>query len=828
MEKPLRQGFSTGGPHPELFTGFAFLRLFVIKQLFSHLPASLRPTRRKFANMIAAAAILAAVFTGFRLYPHPLLWEGVALSTAVYDDSGNLLRLTLAKDDRYRLWLPLEEMPPNLLEAAQIYEDNWFYFHPGFNPLSLLRGGWRTYFSNEPRQGGSTITMQLARLRWNLNTRSVGGKLVQIARAVQLELCYSKDEILEAYLNLAPYGRNIEGVATASLIYFAKQPKYLTLPESLTLAVLPQSPNRRMASTYGPSSGQASLGSSLIQARQRLYEKWIAKHPEDSRLQPLFKMPLKLSTPEDLPFRAPHMVEQVLKQYRFRAKNTPIIETTLNLPLQNLLERRISKYLETKKGKGLKNAAALLVDWRTMEVKALVGSADFFDKEISGQINGTSAKRSPGSTLKPFIYALAIDQGILHPRTMLKDVPTAFSSYSPENFDSRFLGPVSATDALVKSRNIPAVYVASRLKNPNFYDFLQAAGVSRMAGEGHYGLALVLGGGEVSMQEEARLYAMLPNQGMLKPLRFELNSGHAEGIRLLSAEACYITMEMLAKNPRPGSFPAAQAETLPAYWKTGTSWGFRDAWSVGIVGPYVLVVWLGNFDNSGNQELIGANTAAPLFFALTDSLKAEYPDLKEPERKKPENVVEVEVCLSSGDLPTVWCPRTAKTLFIPGKSPIKMDTVHRPVYFSRVTGEPACPPYNQDEVEARVYEFWPSDLLQAFSRAGLPRVLPPRNTLCTNDDQAILGERPEITSPLKGKAYTLQPRRSGGQAIALTATAAAGTTALYWFVNDIFIGRNSVNSAFYWEPSHEGVFNVRVVDDTGRSASRSVKVEYAN
>lgn len=806
----------------------SFKIIFVIKHFFSSISALLRPTSRKLINLAVAAAICAALLAGLRLYPHPPLWDGVPLSTAVYDDSGNLLRLTLAKDDRYRLWLPLELMSPELVEAVQVYEDNWFYYHPGFNPLSLARGGWRTYVSNEPRQGGSTITMQLARLRWGLNTRSIGGKLIQIGRAIQLELCYSKNEILEAYLNLAPYGRNIEGAGTASLIYFSKQPKDLTLPESLTLAVLPQSPNRRVSSTYGASDGQASLGSSLLQARQRLYDKWVAEHPETLEQQALFRMPLKLATPEDLPFRAPHLVEQILRQYRFQTANTPIIETTLNLPMQTLFERRIDNYLETKHSKNIKNAAVLLLDWRSMEVKALVGSGNFFNREISGQINGTNIKRSPGSTLKPFIYSLAIDQGVLHPQTMLKDVPTSFSSYSPENFDSRFLGPVSATEALVRSRNIPAVYVASQLKQPNFYQFLQASGVSKMASEGHYGLALVLGGGEVSMQEVARLYAILPNQGVLKPLNFEPETEPNEGLHLLSPEASYITMEMLAQNPRPGDSLYAQPSSLPVYWKTGTSWGFRDSWSAGIVGPYVLVVWIGNFDNSGNHAFVGAETAAPLFFALVDSLKAEFPDLKEPERVKPENISEIEVCLASGSLPTTWCPRLGKTMFIPGKSPIKMDTVHRPVYFDVVTGEVACPPYDHNEIEVKVYEFWSSDLLKTFNRAGLPRVRPPQNPACRDEGQVILGEKPSITSPLRGKTYSLQTRRDEQQSIALTATADAEVKSLYWFVDDAFVGQSTITSSLYWEPPTDGVFNVRVVDDRGRSSSRYVKIEYAN
>lgn len=788
----------------------------------------LKPTRRRVINLVVTCLLVFAVLVAVRLYPHPPLWQNVPLSTAVYDDSGHLLRLTLAKDDRYRLWLPLEDFSPELLEAVQTHEDNWFYYHPGFNPLSLLRGGWRTYVSAEPRQGGSTLTMQLARLRWKLNTRDLPGKAVQIMRAIQLELCYSKDEILEAYLNLAPFGRNIEGAGTASLIYFSKQPKDLTLPESLTLAVLPQAPNKRITSSLANPSKPDEMSISLFNARNRLYVKWLEAHPNHADQATLFNLPLNIATPEHLPFKAPHFVEQVLRKYKFNVENTPIINTTLNLPMQILIERRLDMFLKTGESKGISNAAVLLLDTRDMEIKALVGSGSYYNHEISGQINGTAIKRSPGSTLKPFIYALAIDQGLIHPRTVLKDVPTSFSSYSPENFDSRFLGPVTATEALVRSRNIPAVYVANQLSKPSFYQFLRSAGVNNMASEGHYGLALVLGGGEVTMQEVARLYAILANDGMLKPLRFEQNTAQPEGIRLLSKESSFITMDMLAQNPRPDDALLAQPTTLPIYWKTGTSWGFRDAWSAGIFGHYVLVVWVGNFDNSGNQAFVGNSCAAPLFFGIIDALKAEYPELKEETRPIPENITRLDVCLASGNLPTVWCPRLGQTWFIPGKSPITVDTVHRPIYFYKGTEDPACPPYDLATTEPRVYEFWSSDLLQTFAKAGLPKIAPPKQPLCTEHSPLSIGQKPSITSPLKGKTYTLQARRTAPQHIALSATTDADVENIYWFVNDAFLTKTNAGQIFYWEPESPGTYTLRVVDDHARSALRNINVDFVN
>jgi penicillin-binding protein 1C len=272
-------------------------------------------------------------------------------------------------------------------------------------------------------------------------------------------------------------------------------------------------------------------------------------------------------------------------------------------------------------------------------VRAHVGSAGYFDQTRAGHVDQARAVRSPGSTLKPFIYALALDQGVLHPATVLRDVPTAFGPYTPENFDGRFLGPVTAQEALVRSRNIPAVTVAAQLTQPSFYEFLKRAGVSHMASENHYGLALVLGGGETSMEELARMYAMLGNDGRLRSLRWRRDDAEELGAELLSPEASFITRDMLRQHPRPGyEFGAQTDDRTPIAWKTGTSWGFHDAWTAGLVGPYVIVVWMGNFDGSPNPALVGVEAAAPLFFELADGFRAGGVSLAEPVRQWPLNV----------------------------------------------------------------------------------------------------------------------------------------------------------------------------------------------
>ena len=772
----------------------------------------------KFFKITAVAlTVLIAVVCVIRCWPKPALKDGYAASTALYDSHGTLLRLTLATDEKYRLWVPLKDISPLLVEGTLLYEDQYFYRHPGVNPVALIRGATQTYLTGGRRQGGSTVTMQLARIVYRLNSRTLSGKLEQTLRALQLEAMYSKNEILEAYLNLAPYGQNVEGAAAASLVSFGKRADRLTLSEALALAVVPQSPRKR-----GMISNNA-----LQEARANLYAKWRGCHRVTEQQNALMSLPLSMTKTATLPFVAPHFANRVLTNQT----NSAQITTTLDASLQQLLERQITSYVKRESRIGIQNAAALLIDFRTMEVKALVGSTDFYNSAILGQVNGTAAKRSPGSTLKPFVYALAMDQGLIHPMTVLKDAPTAYGPFSPENFDGTFLGPLPAKDALIRSRNVPAVALASRLSGPSLYGFLKTAGVSQMQPEQHYGLALTLGGGEVTMEELVTLYATLPNRGVLRPLRFRQTDPIVSGTRMLSEEASFMTLDILKDNPRPDQpyFKEQRAAKLPVYWKTGTSWGFHDAWSVGVFGPYVLAVWVGNFDGEGNPAFVGVKAAAPLFFEIVDAIKAGDPRLTEPVISQPHNLAKIEVCAASGDLPNPECPRRTQTWFIPGTSPIKMSTVHRKLMIDNVTGLISCPPYDPQRSHAEAYEFWSSDMLRLFQQAGLPRRTPPKLAPgCDAGDLRVVGTAPQITSPLRGVAYTLRTHHTPGNHIPLQANLDADAAEVFWFVNDGFLGRARRGTELQWAPAHSGDYTLRAVDDRGRADVREIRVEWTN
>lgn len=787
-----------------------------------------RPTRHRRSAWLRAVllvlAALALLLAALRLLPHAALREHASYSRAFYSSEGALLRLSLARDEQYRVWTPLAQIDPRLVEAVLLYEDRWFPLHPGFNPASLVRGAWSTW-RGEVRRGGSTLTMQLARRLYRIDSRTPLGKLRQVAAAVWLEARHGKAEILEAYLNLAPYGGNIEGVGAASLVYFGKRAQDLLLPEALALAVIPQNPNRRGSSAQGDAPA-AAWPQALGAARARLWAAWVARHPQapSAADAAALALPLQLRSTRQLPFAAPHAVQALLQ----RAADES--ETTLSLhgPSQVAVERAIQQFLATRRSQGVHNAAALLVDSHSMQIRAWVGSADWHDEAIDGQVNATTAKRSPGSTLKPFIYALGLDQGLLHPRTVLKDAPTAFGTYNPENFDGRFEGPITAQDALVRSRNVPAVAVSARLNKPTLHELLKTAGVSRMASEQHYGLALTLGGGELSMEEMARLYAMLANGGQLKPLLATAGGQPAGGRALLSPEAAWITLDMLQANPRPDT---GQRAFPPVAWKTGTSWGFRDAWTAGVFGRLVLVVWVGNFDGSGNPAFVGVQTAAPLFFQIVDSLRSQGLAAPAPDPSGRLNLSRVDVCKASGDLPNADCSELSPTWFIPGRSPIKVSTLHRAAWVHTASGRAVCGP--GPGVQREVFEHWSSDMLQLFAQAGMPRRVPPAAPRCgggrgDSDDggagTAVADDGPQIVSPLRGASYVL--RIGHDKRLNLRANARRAGP-VYWFADTAYLGSTAAGQDLGWQPPAAGRYTIAAVDAAGASDTREVAVEFA-
>jgi penicillin-binding protein 1C len=692
--------------------------------------------------------IFSSIFVLPIFFHNTILLNPLGYSKSIFDRHGTLLRLTLSSDQKYRIHVPLTEISKVMIHETLNKEDKYFFIHPGVNPIALFRSfifsvlGFKT-------GGASTITMQYARLRFDLSTKSVLGKIRQIFYALLIELHFTKNEILEAYFNIAPYGRNIEGIEAASRLYYGTKASSLLTPQAKKLVLLPQLPSARSKKLF------ADLAS--------------------------------------LPFEAPHFVDRILSKSHYSDR----IETSLDLTQQKNSETLLHQFISRHSGKGVHNASVVIASVKDMSVTTYIGSADFFNTTIHGQVNGCAAKRSPGSSLKPFIYALAADKGFIHSETKLIDTNFNKSNYNPENFEKNFIGPISATDALVHSRNIPAIFLLNQISPELFRSFLIKTGVTKIKEPDFYGLSLALGGVEVSEEELVTLFGILAHLGNNTHLRFlkDLES-NIDKQPLLSEDASYLILKMLSENPRPVSVSQKQHQEPPIAWKTGTSFGFRDAWATAIVGDSIVSVWIGNFDGTGNPVFLGRDLAGELLFTLIDglSLNKKYPMWF---NQRPNNISDVKVCSTSGELPESFCPHTTQSLFIAGVSPRKKCSVHREVYQQGVK---------------HVVEVWSSDVLKLFSDGGIPR----NNPTSTSH----IGKPPLITSPQETLTYLLSDKNDS---IPLSAVVDGDSEYVYWLVDDLPVARILKGEVYYWKPE-VGEYRVTVTDEKGRTNSVKVRV----
>lgn len=748
--------------------------------------------------LCAAIAIACLIFS-----PKPPLLEGVNFGGMVLDSRGGMLKLGLAPDEKYRIRIKLDDVAPEAIHSLVQYEDKYFYQHPGVNPLSMLRALVRSA-GRVKCPGASTITMQVARLRYNLKTSSLGGKLIQIWHALVLERHYSKQEILEAYFNLAPYGGNIEGIEAAARIYFNKSACQLTDSEAHALTVVPQNPAARNPA-FGRDFNKACF----------MLEHIIGQMDAEPQFM---GASLNVRKPCNLPFFAPHVSLELL-----RSSATTKINTGIERDLQVLLEKSLRNFTARGKRFGIENAAAILVDTRTMNVAALAGSADFFNKTISGQIDGSNARRSPGSTLKPFIYALALEQGIIHPMTILPDSPRSWGGYDPENFDRNFRGPLPAHEALKGSRNLPAIYLTEQIAYPGLYGFLKKAGINLAHGPEYYGLALALGGAEVTMRELASLYAMLANRGLWQPLRLDMNTKILKPQRMLSPEAAWLALWML---DRQETCVSSRGRQIPLYCKTGTSNGLRDAWTAGIVGHYVLVVWAGNFDNRSNPYLVGAKTALPLFQEIANALGSMRNLNDILEDKSGLNLEDANFCISTGDFDNGHCGAVAAAKYIPGVSPIKDSGILRPILVDRKSGKRACE-HVPGATEEVWWEFWPTEMRNIFARAGINKPeVPEWLPWCENERQVVSGKgkMPRIILPKKNVVYK---RRLNNDDFKLPLQASADPDAgiIHWYADSAYLGKTLPGEILFWRPDRGGKIEILAVDNAGRSGKQLCNIE---
>lgn len=552
------------------------------------------------AAVMAVVAVLAAgAVAGWIVSLGPLpLAAAREVSTTVLDRNGKLLRAFAMADGRWRL--PVDattDVDPGYLNLLLGYEDRRFYSHAGIDPLALGRAALQLLTRGHIVSGGSTITMQLARLIEPRRRRSIYAKLRQMVRALQLERELSKSEILNLYLTLAPFGGNLEGIRAASLAYFGKEPKRLSLAESALLVALPQSPERRRLDRH-PATAHT--------ARDRVLMRMV----EDARIDAedarrAMAVPV-MRTRRPFPMLAPHSADQALATN----KDSSLIRLTLESGLQRQLET-LAHDRAAALGPDI-SVGIIAVDNATGDVVAHVGSADYFNERLAGQVDMTRAVRSPGSTLKPFIYGLAFEDGLVHPDSLIDDRPVRFGSYAPENFDMTFQGTVPVRRALQLSLNVPAIELLDRVGASRLSSRLKQAGANLVLPKDEApGLAMGLGGVGVTLHDLVQVYSGIPRLGSAMPLReIERDDSSVRApLRLLDPAAAWQVGHVLLGTP-----PPENAVRNRIAFKTGTSYGYRDAWSVGFDGRMTIGVWVGRPDGAPVPGLIGRVAAAPILF----------------------------------------------------------------------------------------------------------------------------------------------------------------------------------------------------------------------
>jgi len=619
--------------------------------------AAAAPPTRLWRWLRWTLAGLLTLLLAFDLAFPPPLPDRRDTSTLVTAADGTPLRAFADSHGIWRYPATPESVSPLYLQALLTYEDRWFWRHPGVNPWALLRAGKQWFGHGHIVSGGSTLTMQVARML-DPHTRTPWGKAKQLLRALQLELRLSKREILQLYLEHAPFGGTIEGVEAASWAYLGKPAARLSHAEAALLAVLPQAPSRWRPDRHPDAARQAR---DKVLARMAARGVWPSHLIEDARIEPVVARTLHV------PRHAPLLARRLRAQQPHATR----ITSTLDPNLQQVLEERVAAYFSRLPERT--SAALLVIDNATLEARAYVGSLDFTDPDRLGHVDMVQAWRSPGSTLKPFLYGMALDDGLIHSESLLVDAPQDFGGYSPGNFDAAFNGPVSAATALRLSLNIPAVDLLERVGPARFAARLGNAGVTLRFPRGSApNLALILGGTGTRLEELVGSYAAFYRDGIAGQVRYTPDAPLLER-RLLSPGAAWIVREMLAANPRPGygsgTFDTGQRPQVA--WKTGTSYGYRDAWAIGGTPEYTVGVWVGRPDGTPLPGQYGAITALPLMFEVIDSLPRTPGATTSPPR--PASVAETEVCwplgLARDATPPALCQRVLTALILQGTIP---------------------------------------------------------------------------------------------------------------------------------------------------------------
>ena len=757
----------------------------------------------------------------FFIVPKPLF--NSPYSTILESHSGKLLGARIAADGQWRF--PESDSIPIKYEKCLLnFEDKYFYCHPGINPVSLLRALLQNIKANRIVSGGSTITMQVCRMARKQKSRSLKNKVIEILWAINLELRFSKKEILNLYASHAPFGGNVVGLDAASWRYFNRPASELSWAESATLAVLPNAP-----SLIYP----GRLDQKLKKKRDRLLNKLLALGEIDSltcKLSIAEPLPGKV-TP--LPLNAYHLVERAARE-----KSGQRIRSSVDYYLQARVARLVARHSKKLRANHIYNLAVIVAETHTKKVRAYVGNVfDGVDFEHDNHVDITEAPRSTGSILKPFLYCKMLDEGLITPQMLILDIPTRFGGFTPTNFNQKYSGAVPAAEALARSLNIPAVWMLRNFGVPPFYNFLKKTGMKTLThNPDYYGLSLILGGAEVTLWDLAGMYTSLvsvlnnynENDGRYSENSFSgltwIENDTIENCTRetpvqpeIRAGAVYLTMQALLKVTRPESQAGwnefASARNIA--WKTGTSFGFRDAWAVGMTRDYVVAVWAGNADGEGRQGLTGATAAAPLLFDIFDLLPASgWFNAPADELEK------ITICANSGYRAGANC-NEVKELLVPRGSKVKVCPWHKKVHLNtngtyRVNA--ACFPVS--EMQHKNWFVLPP-AMEYYYRQNNPAysTLPPLMPGCTTNIENM-----EFIYPRQWNKVFIPRYIDGtpGQIIFELVHRQKNST-VYWHLDEKYLGATSGIHQFALRPE-KGWHIITVTDNKGNRLSKHFRV----
>jgi penicillin-binding protein 1C len=754
---------------------------------------------------IAALAVIFLLLNW--VFPLP---DKIEYSTIITDSKGEVVHAFLTKDQKWRMKTELEEISPLLRKTIIEKEDRYFYSHPGVNALAISRAFAKNIFRRKRTSGASTITMQVARAL-EPKSRTYFNKVIEMFRALQLEWKYSKNEILQLYLNLVPYGGNIEGVKSASILYFKKNPDHLSLAEITALSIIPNRPSSLVMGKHNDR---------IVQERNR----WLQQFAKDNvftqkEIADALSEPLT-ATRGTIPQLVPHLA------WKLKQQGGDIIKTTIELNTQLKTEKLVADYSRILTLKNIRNAAVIIIDNQTHNVITYVGSANFTDTIDAGQVNGAKAIRQPGSTLKPLLYGLCIDEGLMTPKATITDVAVNYNGYAPENYDKQFNGYVTMEYALEHSLNIPAVKGLQWLGKDPFIQKLGDCNFQQIKKDQRkLGLSMILGGCGATLEELTGMYSIFANNGQFVSPRYtqEPFQQRGQGVRILTPAATFMINEILSKVNRP-DFPLnwQSTEHMPKIaWKTGTSYGRRDAWSIGYNRKYTVGIWTGNFSALGIPELSGANIATPLLFKIFNTI--DY-DSDEQWFSQPKDCDIRMVCSETGLTPGEHCQNTVTDYFIPLISTSQLCNNMQETAISadeKISYCKTCQPTGG--YKKKWFRVVSPDMQRFYEERHIAyEKMPPHNAAC---ERVFKEGGPAIISPRNGSEYFISKKHP--EPLQLSCNVGNDVHKVYWYINNQFYKSGEAHNRQFFVPE-EGPVKISCTDDKGRNRDIWIRVKFVD